>query len=170
MSKLLLFPTGGRRASGRQRYAGTQGYRQSGPKGKKDSPVFSGLRLLPSSDLLKTREEQGEAVHSRRLSENAEAALPNFNVFHDKILKGDVVSAGEILSFLLGITHFQGIESARMYRNLNQTQPDSLKKIEAIFNELCQERNNDCLMLLAQCFGLEGTKAVMVLQHLRAQI
>lgn len=99
-----------------------------------------------------------------------ENTVPDFQTFHQKILQGDLVSAGELLSFLLGVTHFQGIECARIYRHLNHSTQDAGEKVADLLNHLSEEKNNECLMLLSHCFGLEGAKAVVVLQHLKSQV
>jgi len=95
--------------------------------------------------------------------------LPDFSTFHKKILEGDLVSAGELLSFLLGITHFQGIESARAYRFLDKRTGQAQEKVHNLFETLSEGRTNESLMLLADSFGISGSRAVLVLQHLKSQ-
>ena len=95
--------------------------------------------------------------------------LPDFTMFHEKIVADDLVTGGELLSFLLGVSHFNGIESARMYRYLNRTTGQGQEKLKNLQEALEQEKNNECLMLLASCFGIDGARAVLVLQHLKSQ-
>lgn len=149
MAKILKFPTRRQTVS------------EAGSSGATDHP--KGSQAGPWS-------ESGADGNVIPLASGDENTVPDFQTFHQKILQGDLVSAGELLSFLLGVTHFQGIECARVYRHLNHSTQDAGEKVADLLNHLNEEKNNECLMLLSHCFGLGGAKAVVVLQHLKSQI
>lgn len=95
--------------------------------------------------------------------------IPTFSTFRLYVKKGDVIAAGEVLSFLFGITQYQGLESSRHFiSKLNQDQY-VLSIIERLQTAVAESKANECLMILASYFGLSGSHAVMIWQHLKTQ-
>lgn len=95
--------------------------------------------------------------------------IPTFGTFRLYVKKGDAVAAGEVLSFLFGVTQYQGLESSRHFiAKLNQDQ-HALSIIDKLQMAVSESKANECLMLLASYFDLNGPSAVVVLQHLKTQ-
>ena len=95
--------------------------------------------------------------------------VPTFSTFRVYISKGNVVAAGEVLSFLFGITQYQGLESSRYFTSKLKQDEYVLSIIERLQTAVAESKANECLMLLASYFGLSGASAVMIWQHLKTQ-
>ena len=95
--------------------------------------------------------------------------IPTFSTFRLYVTKADVVAAGEVLSFLFGITQYQGLEASRYFvSKLNQDQY-ALSSIEKLQTAVAESKANECLMILGSYFGLSGPNAILIWQHLRSQ-
>ncbi|MFK7824229.1 MAG: hypothetical protein AB8G05_08730 [Oligoflexales bacterium] len=95
--------------------------------------------------------------------------IPSFSTFRLYVNKGDIVAAAEVLSFLFGITQYQGLEASRHFVSKLSQDQYVLSIIEKLQTAVLQSKANECMMLLSSYFGLSGPNAVSIWQHLKTQ-
>lgn len=102
--------------------------------------------------------------------ENLEAATPepshSFQSFVQQIVANDVQEAGQTLAGLLELAPDRAaLCAARFHQRLTQ-EPDFLTKAMQLRQALRGGSVNDALLMLWECFGLQGFEAVGVYQSL----
>ncbi len=93
-----------------------------------------------------------------------------FETFVHKIRAGDLEAAGAALSELFQVDTDQGQRCAQVFSDNLQHQPEFLAKAMNLRNHLASGSHNDSLMLMWECFGLQGLEAVKVMQLLQARM
>lgn len=118
----------------------------SGPEGPMETPVME----------TPVMETQGPKV--------------TFETFVQKIRADDLEAAGAVLVELFQVDADQGQRCAQIFSDQLQQQPEFLVKAMNLRNHLATGNHNDSLMLIWECFGLQGLEAVKVMQLLQARM
>lgn len=92
-----------------------------------------------------------------------------FQDFAVHIRSGEIDAAGTTLETLLGVDATRARECARTFYDKISADPEVLFKAMRLRIELASGGVNGPLMLLWDCFGLQGMEAVQVMQTLRVQ-
>jgi len=93
-----------------------------------------------------------------------------FALFSQQIAANDLESAGETLADLLEVDQTTGIRCATSFRERLRADPTTIQKAMLLRNKLMTGKNNDSLMILWECFRLQGLQAVEVLQTLKTRL
>jgi len=111
-----------------------------------------------------------EAVPNEASSADAASigAAASFQGFIQQIMAGDVDAAGETLAALLDVPRDRGQRCAATFAERLATQPDFLAKAMRLRGELQGGSINGSLMLLWECFGLQGMESIGAMQALTA--
>lgn len=92
---------------------------------------------------------------------------PAFARFVSLIEQGSVDEAGDLIGQILGLSPFSGMKSAQTFHKNYQSDTSVVVKAMRIRHELVAHRFNDALMLMHECFGLQGIEAMVALQKMR---
>ncbi len=92
---------------------------------------------------------------------------PAFGRFVTLIEQGNVEEAGDLIGQILGISPYSGMKCAQTFSAHYQGDTSVVVKAMRIRHELVQHRFNDALMLMHECFGLQGIEAMVALQKMR---
>ncbi|PQO33951.1 hypothetical protein [Blastopirellula marina] len=92
---------------------------------------------------------------------------PAFGRFVTLIEQGNVDEAGDLIGQILGISPYSGMNCARTFFGHYQSDTSVVVKAMRIRHELVRQRFNDALMLMHECFGLQGIEAMVALQKMR---
>jgi hypothetical protein len=95
---------------------------------------------------------------------------PSFQTFAAQIHFGDIESAGRTLAALFGVEESRGVQCATVFAERLENEPGFLAKAMQLRKELEKDGINAAIMLLHECFGLNGLECVGVLQTLRANL
>jgi hypothetical protein len=115
---------------------------------------------------LKTPGLPGPAISDHVLASRP----PSFQTFAAQIQFGDVESAGRTLAVLFGVEASRGVQCASVFAERLDNEPGFLAKAMQLRKELEKDGINAAIMLLHECFGLNGLECVGVLQTLRANL
>ncbi len=100
--------------------------------------------------------------------EETEASKVNFGLFGRQVVTNDMAGAGATLSQLMGIDEELGLQSANSFRDKLEKDPQTMQKAMGLYGEMAAGNNNASLVILWQCFGLQGLPAVQALESLKA--
>jgi hypothetical protein len=100
-------------------------------------------------------------------TEAATAGAASFQSFIKQIMAGDVDAAGETLAALLDVQRDRGRRCAATFAQRLAAQPDFLAKAMRLRGELQSGSINGSLMLLWECFGLQGMESIGAMQALK---
>ncbi|EAQ77550.1 hypothetical protein [Blastopirellula marina] len=104
------------------------------------------------------------------LSLPAPAPAANFQLFMQSIQAGDESAAGRVLSDLLQVDLPRGEQCAKVFLQRYREDPEIVSKAMQLRKELMQSNFNDAIMLLYECFGLQGMESIAAMQALRAML
>jgi len=93
-----------------------------------------------------------------------------FALFSQQIAANELAAAGKTLAELLDVDQFTGIQCAEFFQKRINEDPAILEKAMLLRAKLTAGENNDSLMLLWDCFRLQGLQAVEVLQTLKSNL
>lgn len=99
----------------------------------------------------------------------ADLALPTFATFAEHVQTGDCTAAGELLSYLLGVSLVLGLQACDCYQQLLQQEPQADELLAQLVLAIEQNAQEPCLLLLATCFGMQEPQSLLVWQHLSSQ-
>ena len=85
-------------------------------------------------------------------------------------LANDVDQAGRVLAGLLEVSAERGRECAQRFRDQLRERPQFLHKAMTLRQELASGSINGALILLWECFGLQGMESIAALQTLKARM
>ena len=128
----------------------------SGPEGPMETPVMETPVMETPVMETPVMETQGQEV--------------TFETFVQKIRADDLEAAGAALAELFQVDTDQGQRCAQIFSDQLQQQPEFLVKAMNLRNHLATGNHNDSLMLIWECFGLQGLEAVKVMQLLQARM
>jgi hypothetical protein len=105
--------------------------------------------------------------------ELTEAAPPDapasFQSFVQQIVAGEVDAAGATLAGLLELEQSRAARCAQRFHERLTQEPDFLTKAMQLRHALRSGSVNDVLMMLWECFGLQGVEAVSAYQTLQSR-
>lgn len=102
---------------------------------------------------------------------DGESALPpSFQDFVSLVLTGDLDGGATVLAPLLNLSGERARQCTERFRDQLREQPQFLHKATGLRNELAAGSVNGALLLLWECFGLQGLESVTALQALRARL
>ena len=118
--------------------------------------------------------DAAEGTHSSVEAGETEQTDPpqraNFALFAEQIAANDLEGAGQTLSELLEVDPTLALQCATSFRDRLNEDPTTIQKAMRLRIELMAGNNNDSLMILWDCFRLQGPQAVEVLQRLKARL
>ena len=94
----------------------------------------------------------------------------DFALFGQQIAANDIDSAGKTLSVLLDVDEKIAHQCATSFRDRLNDDATTIQKAMLLRAKLMAGKNNDSLMILWDCFGLQGLIAVEVLQTLKSRL
>lgn len=94
----------------------------------------------------------------------------SFRSFGTQVFTGDLDAAGESLAELFQIDPVRGRRCAETFAEQLRTSPDVMTKAMSLRKEIATANFNSSLMLLYECFGLQGLEAIAVLQRLMSRL
>ncbi len=92
---------------------------------------------------------------------------PAFARFVSHIEQGETDQAGDVIAQIFGLSPFSGIKCAETFAARYESDTGVVVKAMRIRQELTHNRFNDALMLMHECFGLQGIEAMIALQKMR---
>ncbi|MEW4562939.1 hypothetical protein AB1K70_10465 [Bremerella sp. JC770] len=92
---------------------------------------------------------------------------PAFARFVSHIEQGETDQAGDVIAQILGLSPFSGMKCAETFATRYESDTAVVVKAMRIRQELTHNRFNDALMLMHECFGLQGIEAMIALQKMR---
>lgn len=108
----------------------------------------------------------GTATNEANSTGLTSSGAASFQYFIQQIMAGDVDAAGETLAALLDVPRDRGQRCAATFAERLATQPDFLAKAMRLRGELQSGSINGSLMLLWECFGLQGMESIGAMQAL----
>jgi len=97
-------------------------------------------------------------------------AAPNFQDFVRFIMASDLDRAAAVLSPLLDLPAARSRACTERFRDQLRDQPQFVQKAMGLRHELANGTVNGALILLWECFGLQGLESITALQCLRARM
>jgi hypothetical protein len=102
--------------------------------------------------------------------EGAVVEETSFRSFGTQIFTGDLDAAGESLAYLFHIDPLRGRRCAETFAEQLARSPDVMTKAMSLRKEVATANFNSSLVLLYECFGLQGLEAISVLQTLMGRL
>jgi hypothetical protein len=94
----------------------------------------------------------------------------SFQLFTRQVQAGDVTAAGHSLAELFELDEVRALACATTFREEYNKSPEVLLKAVQLRHEIQSGSANGALVLLWECFGLQGMESVGVLQSLKARL
>ncbi len=94
----------------------------------------------------------------------------SFRSFGTQIFTGDLDAAGESLAELFDVDAQRGRRCAETFAEQLSRSPEVMTKAMSLRQEIATANFNSSLMLLYECFGLQGLEAISVLQTLMSRL
>jgi hypothetical protein len=102
--------------------------------------------------------------------DDARAMPISFQSFAERIMANDVDGAGIVLAGLFDVSVDRGRQCARRFQEQLSERPQFLQKAMGLRHELTSGSVNGSLILLWECFGLQGIESLSALQSLKARM
>ena len=146
-----------------------------GPTSSQTAPMSDSDDVPPTS-VLDTNDKPGESAN------NSFPALPapqtiqqlaapsqtiSFRTFGLQVQMGDTEGAGRSLTELFSLSPERGLTCAQFFANKLTVNPNLVAQAMSIRHELAGGSMNASMMLLYECFGLQGPESIHVVQTLR---
>ena len=93
-----------------------------------------------------------------------------FALFAQQIAANDVEEAGRTLIDLLNVDESLALRCATHFRDRLNEDPMTIQKTMQLRSKLSEGKHNDSLMILWDCFGLQGLQAVSAMATLKASL
>ncbi|MEX2186603.1 MAG: hypothetical protein WD875_07410 [Pirellulales bacterium] len=100
----------------------------------------------------------------------APAGEASFRSFGTQVFTGDLDAAGQSLAELFSLDPQRGRRCAETFAEQIARSPDVMNKAMSLRQEIATANFNSSLMLLYECFGLQGLEAIAVLQTLMSRL
>lgn len=114
------------------------------------------------------------------LPQPAPAALPSpaapqapaisLQAFAERVLANDVEGAGTVLAGLFDVSLPRGRDCAKRFQEQLAEKPQCLQKAMGLRSELSSGSVNGALLVLWECFGLQGLESLAALQALKSRL
>lgn len=115
-----------------------------------------------------------ELQASQQTETISQAAMPQqpqkFGLFVQQVKSNELNAAAQTLSDLLAIDLALSHQSTSAFYDQLTEDPATLKKAMLLPSKLQADKHNDCLVILWECFRLQGLQAIEVLHTLQHQI
>lgn len=98
---------------------------------------------------------------------NSPRKVYTFKEFAVAIQAGDVNLAGQVLSQLLSLSAEVGFSAATFFNQKLVNDPGVFAKVMQIRTEIQEGKKNAAMMLIMECFGIDGLNAVTALKNLQ---
>jgi hypothetical protein len=142
-----------------------------------DSPATESGSFEPASAEAIESDESGQMLSAVALdvstedgAEDARAMPISFQSFAERIMANDVDGAGIVLAGLFDVSVDRGRQCARRFQEQLSERPQFLQKAMGLRHELTAGSVNGSLILLWECFGLQGIESLSALQSLKARM
>jgi hypothetical protein len=93
----------------------------------------------------------------------------SFQAFAERVLANDVEGAGAVLAGLFDVSGVRGRDCARRFQEQLAERPQMLQKAMGLRGELSSGSVNGALLVLWECFGLQGLESLAALQALKSR-
>lgn len=90
-----------------------------------------------------------------------------FKEFALAIQGGDLAQAGRMLSQLTEIPAEVGLSAATFFSQKLESEPGSFMKVMQIRSEIQAGKNNAAMMLIMECFNVDGMHAMQALESMK---
>ena len=90
-----------------------------------------------------------------------------FKEFAMAIQGGDMSLTGRMLSQLTGIPAEAGLSAATFFSQKLESEPGSFMKVMQIRSEIQTGNNNAAMMLIMECFNVDGMPAMQALESMK---
>ena len=90
-----------------------------------------------------------------------------FKEFAMAIQGGDMSLTGRMLSQLTGISAEAGLSAATFFSQKLESEPGSFMKLMQIRSEIQTGNNNAAMMLIMECFNVDGMPAMQALESMK---
>lgn len=135
------------------------------------TPVASPPHFLTTAGGTTMPVDRAEAVLNRAMPVEAESrGGVSFQAFAERILANDVDGAGVVLAGLFDVSRERGRQCAKHFQEQLAERPQLLQKAMNLRQELSGGSVNGSLIVLWECFGLQGIESLAALQSLRSQL
>lgn len=92
-----------------------------------------------------------------------------FQAFAERVLANDVEGAGTVLAGLFDVSGARGRDCAKRFQEQLAERPQMLQKAMGLRGELAAGSVNGALLVLWECFGLQGLESLAALQSLKSR-
>lgn len=93
----------------------------------------------------------------------------SFQAFAERVLANDVEGAGTVLAGLFDVSGPRGRDCAKRFQEQLAERPQFLQKAMGLRSELASGSVNGALLVLWECFGLQGLESIAALQALKTR-
>lgn len=93
----------------------------------------------------------------------------SFQAFAERVLANDVEGAGAVLAGLFDVPGSRGRDCAKRFQEQLAERPQMLQKAMGLRGELASGSVNGALLVLWECFGLQGLESLAALQALKTR-
>lgn len=93
----------------------------------------------------------------------------SFQAFAERVLANDVEGAGTVLAGLFDVSGVRGRDCAKRFQEQLAERPQMLQKAMGLRGELASGSVNGALLVLWECFGLQGLESLAALQALKTR-
>lgn len=93
-----------------------------------------------------------------------------FQDFAFHVLNRDLVAASRVLSVLFGLLPDRAMQCTVRFRDQLDKDPGTISRARQLRDEIEHGATNDALLLLWECFGLQGTESLAVMMALQSRL
>jgi hypothetical protein len=126
------------------------------------------LANMPAAEKAESR-PAGETTKNLESPENEKQAA-SFETFVREIRRGDIEAAGAALAELFEVDAARGQRCATVFADRLRQEPEFMVKAMTLRGHLASGSHNASLMLLWECFGLQGLEAIQVMELLQTRM
>jgi hypothetical protein len=94
----------------------------------------------------------------------------SLQAFAERVLANDVEGAGTVLAGLFDVSAHRGRDCAKRFQEQLAEKPQCLQKAMGLRSELSSGSVNGALLVLWECFGLQGLESLAALQALKSRL
>ncbi|MBI1246941.1 hypothetical protein GC197_03745 [bacterium] len=131
-----------------------------------ESPRLPHFALTPQEATGAPQVERGDLIGLPAPGVSLPKA-PQFGRFVSLIEQKEVDAAGDLIALILGISPYLGMKCAQTFAAHYEQDPSVVVKAMQIRHDVTQNRYNDALMRIHECFGLQGIEAMVAMQKMR---
>lgn len=99
-----------------------------------------------------------------------QAPAISLQAFAERVLANDVEGAGTVLAGLFDVSLPRGRDCAKRFQEQLAEKPQCLQKAMGLRSEISSGSVNGALLVLWECFGLQGLESLAALQALKSRL